>query len=298
MLPARFGPQRRGDSPLLRALRLHQSWYRADVKKLSRWGCTPAPHERELGSILAPQDAQAGHNFESDEAWATYQERRTRGWGIEPIRCLSYMTSSQVLTLNLLGPLLADLNIMERFLKAIGIVSSTARVTRGEIEYAPNRPSAHLNDRTIIDGYVEVRDSRGSSAIAIETKLADSFSARSLGILSRSNYIAANERFLIWGPGSEGWTVEQEQLARVHMLASSVSGSAAKILTIHHPLDSRTPRVSAGYQATLTDPKRAITIPLDDAIEALDQAGISKTTVQRLRLRYLDLTAGLEVPSG
>lgn len=286
-----LGPQRHGDPPLLRRLRLHQSWYRAEVKGLARWGHTSPPRARELGSILAQPDADAGHNFESEAAREAFRERRTQGWGVEPVRCQAYMTSSQALTLNLLGPLIHDPRRMATFLTALGAAPPTATVNQSRIEFASARPIDHLNDRTIMDGYVELSAADGVRGVGIETKLADPFSSRKLGILARPSYLATNERLGLWEPSSNDWDHRIEQLARVHMLASSLSDRAAALLVIHHPLDTRTPEVVEIYRSQLVHPAQAIAVSLADAITALAKAGLTATAVERLRLRYIDFSA-------
>ncbi|WP_374113599.1 hypothetical protein [Microbacterium sp. zg.B48] len=60
-----LGPQNAGDGPLLRRVRRHQSWYRAEVLGLPRWGTTRGRSPRELGSVLSDEDAAAGLNFRS-----------------------------------------------------------------------------------------------------------------------------------------------------------------------------------------------------------------------------------------
>lgn len=287
-----LGPQGLSDPPLLRRIRLHQSWYRAAELGLTRWGKTPPPSSREVGSILAAQDAAAGLNFESSAAREAYHQRRSQGWGVEPVRCESYMTSSQALTINLLGPLLDAPSRTPRFLRNLGVIDAEARTRSLAIERASARPSEHLNDHTIIDGYVEMDTERGSRVVAIETKLADPFSSRWLRIADRPQYKAANERFELWNPSAEAYGDRRiEQLARVHMLASSLGEMAATLLIVHHPIDTKTPLAAELYRSTLNQPSAVLTVTIEDAILALSDAGIPAEVVERLRTRYVDLDA-------
>lgn len=81
-----LGPQNPGDGPLIRRVRLHQSWYRAAVLGLSRWGSTRGRSAKELGSVLTDGDVAAGLNFGSPSAFRLYKTRHSEGWGIDP-RC-------------------------------------------------------------------------------------------------------------------------------------------------------------------------------------------------------------------
>jgi hypothetical protein len=86
------------ESGLPARMRLHQSWYRAAILGLDRWGCTPPPTSRPLGSILTEVDAAAGLAFTSSAAEALYIERRTKGWGVDPLRVQAYLGAADIST--------------------------------------------------------------------------------------------------------------------------------------------------------------------------------------------------------
>jgi hypothetical protein len=105
---AELGPQLPAESGLPARIRFHQSWYRRLILGRAAFGAAPAyAGGRALGSILSAEDADAGLNFVTQSAKSLFTWRRRQGWAVDPVRCTSYLTSSQALTLNLFGPLRA-----------------------------------------------------------------------------------------------------------------------------------------------------------------------------------------------
>lgn len=92
------------DTKFMRRVRVHQAWYRVHVLGLERYGML-AGSGSGCGSVLADPDASEGLNFTTSAALAAYRQRRGHGWGVDPVRCTSYLTSSQTLTFNMLSDL-------------------------------------------------------------------------------------------------------------------------------------------------------------------------------------------------
>lgn len=290
-LVERLGPQRASDSPLLRRVRAHQSWYRLEVLELPDWGKSASPRETALGSVLTVADAFLGHNFVSLQARHAYEQRRLTGWGVDPVRCERYMTSSQALTLNVLGPLLSDSTWSARtFGKVLG--EAIVDVSRSFIEYAPRERLKLIGDRTIADGYFEFQTSGGSLALIVETKFADGFGARNLDVAHSTKYLDINERLKLWDEDSEQFGAGKfDQLARVHTLGSVMSSARTAVLVLHHSEDVRTPQVAARYRETLTDPTLLVVRDLREFLASMSDAASSRPQrklVEALGLRYVD----------
>jgi PD-(D/E)XK nuclease superfamily protein len=286
-----LGPQNSGDGPLLRRVRLHQSWYRAAVLGLPRWGTTRARSPRQLGSVLCDQDAAAGLNFGSPEAFALYRARHAAGWGIDP-RCSAYMTSSQALTINLFGLLSED---GAWFLECLNIWlgrSDLRAITACELEFAPVRRSLHLNDQTRVDTLIVVAGDHGSEVIAVEVKYADRFNSRHVDIAT-APYRELASRSGLWTAPS--WTLANRrvnQLARIHALATSYAlslgiAAPASLLVLTHELDTSAGRLIDDYQRCVNGPlvHRATIRSVCTSVVAAATAR-SRATAQDLHLRY------------
>lgn len=253
-----LGPQNPGDGPLLRRIRLHQSWYRAAVLRRPRWGLTRGRSSRQLGSILCDQDAEAGLNFGSQRALELYRTRHAEGWGIDP-RCSAYMTSSQALTINLISLLSED---EAWFLKCLNLWlgrSDLRGIRACKLEFAPTRRSLHLNDQTRIDTLVVATGDNGTEIIAVEVKYADRFNSRRVDITTPPYRELANRSGLWTVPAQVLTDRGVNQLARVHALATSYALSRgitkpASLLVVAHELDGNAGQVVAEYQDCVHGP--------------------------------------------
>ena len=258
-----LGPQLPGERGLPQRMRLHQSWWRSEVLGLRSWGRLPRGG-RALGSILADEDAAAGHNFLAAEARAVYESRRLEGWGVDPQRCTSNLMSSQTLTFNLLGPISSDPDWGVAVIRALTGVA-VEELVKVAFEYAPARPSQHLDDQTRMDCLVVYRDVRGlHGAMAIETKLSDRFSSRRLPIASNARYIALTRALGIWEDAALSGASAANQLMRCHALAGSIGlrenlSLKPALWLIHHPDDSSADSVVGLYRSTLRAPETFIT---------------------------------------
>jgi hypothetical protein len=291
LMVQRLGPQRPTDPPLLRRVRAHQSWYRSEVLGLSGWGEVPTPRATQLGSILSLKDASEGYNFVSPQARQAYNDRRLTGWGVDPVRCERYMTSSQALTLNILGPLLASPEWTARTL-GLCLEVQIGEVSRSFIEFAPRERLKTIGDRTIADAYVEMNVVGRKLGIVVETKYADGFGARNLDVAHNPKYLALNERFSIWDEVSmEFGAGKFDQLARIHALGSVTVGAAATLLILHHPLDTKTPEIAERYRASLIDPSLLFIEELGAFFAAMREGAREpgqRKLVDELKLRYLE----------
>lgn len=281
-----LGPQRPGDPKLLRRIRAHQSWYRAEILKLRDWGVTPPPHSREYGSILSLEAAARGANFTSTMAAEAYRKRRLTGWGVEPYRCERYLTSSQTMTLNLFAPLAADLKWLDRILDSIGLANIGA-AERLEIEYQPKFLRAGRRDRTLADAFIKTR----SAGIVVETKLADQFSRRWSTVDGSSFYRQVNAEFGIWNALPGGFdTPAKDQLGRLHALGALAATSPPPIVMVHHPLDEAGAAHAERYRELLQEPSLLNIIDLEKLIRTMMDTSRSDTqrrVAEQLQLRYV-----------
>jgi hypothetical protein len=253
-----LGPQNPGDGPLIRRVRLHQSWYRAAVLGLTRWGSTRGRSAKELGSVLTDGAVAAGLNFGSPSAFRLYETRHSEGWGIDP-RCSAYMTSSQAMTINLFGLLGQDDAWLLECLKTWLGRPDLRRVESVELEFAPARRSLHLNDQTRIDVLVVAAGDLGTEVIAVEVKYADRFNSRLVDI-STSPYRELARRAGLWADAAKvlgGRRVNQ--LARVHALAASYSislgvSAPASLLVLSHEMDASAADVVEEYRMLVDGP--------------------------------------------
>ena len=285
----RLGPQLSSDSPLLKRVRFHQSWYRSEILGIADYGATPPPHSRELGSILTRRHGEGGFNFVSESAQLAYQVRRKLGWGVDPVRCQQYMTSSQALTLNVFGSLFGSMAWLQAVLAQVCDLE-TGRVRHAAIEFAPKSPKLHLNDRTLVDAYIELEAVQRSISVVVETKLADRFSARFLDVATNPYYERFNDSFGLWNVDAPGFGSRPiDQLARAHALATSAGKSQAMMLLIHHPLDTQTSMIGELYRKTLRDPDKLLIVDLESFFGTMQLCALDEhqvATVQRLRRRY------------
>jgi hypothetical protein len=292
-----IGPQLSGESGLARRVRFHQSWYRAVVLGLP-FSVTAGHTERSLGSILSESDGTAGHNFLFPEALALYKGRRKAGWGVDPVRCERYLTSSQALTLNLLSLLVLDPEWMCAVIRAAIGRSDLIRVSGVEVEFAPARPSEHLGDKTRVDALVHLDSPTGHEVLIIEVKYADRFNSRSVDVEHNRRYANLAKDSNLWRVDDHNlWTRRVNQLLRCHALGASVLGSQRArssppcLLLIHHPLDVHAVEMASAYQAVVTRPETVQVCNLDRLLATMRDSALTdaqRSACDALRLRYLD----------
>ena len=246
---------------------------------------------------MSLEAADKGLNFVSPAALEAYRDRRVLGWGLDPVRCTRYLTSSQAFTLNLYGPLTSDAPWLARALGMVLGQSLESVVNRAGLEYAPRLPSLHLNDKTRIDMYFELGSHAGPIGLAVETKYGDRFSNRFLDISRRERYSVLNDRWGIWDTSAKEYgTRRVEQLARVHALATSKfrqsHGTNSQLLLIHHSKDEQARIVADSYRATLNDPALLTVTDAESFLQVMNATARDddqRELVRRLKERYTDL---------
>lgn len=291
----RVGPQVAHEPKLLRRLRFHQSWYRSEVLNRPDFGRTPGERGRALGSILSETDALGGLNFTSPSARLLYEARRQLGWGVDPVRCTSYLTSSQALTLNLFGPLALRPEWCRRFLSRVLRREDIEQVENIQVEWAPERPSEFLRDKTRIDVLVTLRSQSAIEVVVIEVKYGDRFDSRRVEI-GGAPYERLSENFELWANTDLlDLQVNCNQLARCDALgmawAASLSEDARPptVLVIHHPLDDRATVAVDKYRRRVANPDRVRALSLHvalDELQALAEGRAQEFAAARVIERY------------
>lgn len=287
-LEAVLGPQRKGEPWLMRRTRFHQSWFRAHVLGLSRWGSTPGASGRPLGSVLHPEDAARGLNFTSVAALSLFEARRLEGWGVDPVRCTNALTSSQALTLNLFGPLVADKQRLAALLATILRRDDLEGVQDVRVEFAPRRRSEFLNDMTRLDVLAYAETANGVLPVVFEVKYADRFNSRKTPT-STPPYEELAEQSGLWHNDNVLLEPRFNQLVRCHALASAVSvadrASALPVLVVVHIAeDTGAAGLVDDYRLQVTDATLVRGVLLSDFVAAMG------SSAEDLRERYCDMS--------
>lgn len=279
------GPQLEGEGPFNRRVRFHQSWYRARRLRLSTYGQTPGPRPKPLGSILSPDDAAAGLNLLDDFTFALYKQRRGEGWGLDPVRCLAYMTSSQAMTLNIVGAFHGDLAWIARTLQEALPRDDILDVESVQLEFGGN--ANPLGDKTMVDILLRIRTTAGNQTIVVESKLADRFNSRHVPFWRNERYGAVMSRHPIW---TENEPALQDrgvnQLFRCHALGIAVAEeheSPAQLILAHHPEDRSAGQALARYRSVLRESSGAEGLTLTRLFAAMELTAPCATTARRAR---------------
>lgn len=296
-----IGPQRKSESLFAARARFHQSWYRYHVLGLERYGRTSSGNKScHLGSILAPEDSRAGKNFISNHCQQLYLERRQKGWGVDPIRCTSYLTSSQAMTINIFGTMMAYPDWMAR-IWTILLSRPVKRIADTQIEYAPKQRVKLLGDRTILDAWVVVETNTGLMPISIEVKYIDRFNSRYIDPTQRLEYLTLADRSNLWDTSNSLFRSRRvNQLLRCHALGAAMAydhGSGQSLplmILIHHPDDPTATDVLSDYRQLLRDELLLLSVPLDTLFRAMRDSASEpeqQRIVSDLSLRYIDCSA-------
>lgn len=268
-----IGPQLPGESGLARRARFHQSWYRARVLKLPGWGRTSSPLARPLGSILTPDHAASGHNFIDATAAEAYRTRRAQGWGVDPVRCTSYMTSSQALTINIFGPLSKNEEWMLRVFGRLLNRSDLLSVEAALLEFAPPKRADYLGDMTRLDLFVQFSTSVGVASVVVETKYVDRFNSRIVEI-DRPRYRALAATTGLWAEPSRALAQRNlNQLVRCHALAASVAmrreGELPCLVVVHRADDAGASQLVGEYSSTMSNSDHLRAVTLEDVVRTM-----------------------------
>lgn len=261
-----------------------------------RWGCTPQPHLREIGSILTEEAGARRLNFTSDEANALYESRRSIGWGIDPVRCLQYLISSQALMINICGPLFSDHSWLIAVLRRILGRSDLLSVETAEIEYAPRARSSYLGDMTHLDALLVVKTESGSEVVVMEFKYADRFNSRVVDISRNLKYQDLAQKTGLWINPSSAFTERKlNQLIRCHALGARIADRdvgqdlTTNLVVVHHALDHQAKEIVDLYRGCVVNPQAVKSTTLDEVLNLMKcHASIAsqRATAEDLLLRY------------
>lgn len=291
-----LGPIPPSDSQFMRRVRIHQAWYRTKVLGVSAYG-TLAVSGQPCASVL-PDAAAAQHlNFVGQDAVDRYLERRRRGWGVDPIRCTKYLTSSQTLTFNMLAQAVARPEECARLFNRLLNRSDLELLESSAFEFAAQGTRYGLGDRTLVDMLLRFRTSNGSlQVVVVETKLADRFSTRRTSATSGALYLALAGRSALWTDFEAAVSDNRtRQLTRCHALAQSVqeheeeSVRHAVLLVLKHPEDRAGGRCVSDYAGYIA-PKAFVVRTWDEYLSCARSAqALEESMTQELNRRYVDL---------
>ena len=302
-VPAReLGPQYADDPAFTATIRLHQSWWRAEVLQVPCGIGPQASSTTRYGNMLEAAEAEAGKNFLSDEIFAVVKARlATRGGTIEPFRLLRNLLTSQAMCFNLFGPLVANAERATRLARALLGADEVARVVRVAIEWAPEPPSEYLGDRTAFDAVIDYLRPNGELVLlGVETKLTDSFSQQEYD----------GDRYRRW-MGSAGSPFRTEaasvlatsrfnQIWRNHLLAIAIRDharsryDAVRSVVIHHPTDASAREVLQSYRQHLVSQDSTFGVwTLDQVVRAFATASVGTESIwlADFERRYVDVRA-------
>ena len=283
----------------MRRVRFHQAWYRTEVMRLMDFGRLFGSGEL-CGTVLTDLDAVRMMNFIGGDAARHYQFRRTQGWGVDPVRCTKYMTSSQTLTFNMLGQAVTRPTQCAELFNALLGRDDLSTLERYDFEFSPAGTQYSLGDRTLIDLLLrfQTRDN-DVQVVGVETKLADRFSTRGTAAMGGEHYRRIQESFVVWRNMTEALAHNQtRQLVRCHALAHSVQLHESPVrrtvpmLTLLHPNDHVGHAAASAYQACVVDPKNSPVVKWDAFLGKASGVGaISDVIVKQLYERYVDLSS-------
>lgn len=288
----------RSDNKFMRRVRVHQAWYRARVLGLDRFG-TLADSGQACGSILADSDADRWLNFLGSAAVETYAARRGFGWGVDPIRCTKYLTSSQTLTFNMLSDIVLQPHAAAALFGGLLGRADLVTLESAEFEFSGVGTDYWLGDRTFVDLLLRFRRSDGGlQVLAVETKLADRFSTRRTLAMGGPSYQRLEDGIAIWRDLAA--SVESNftrQLTRCHALAQSVqivdggrNDESAVLLVLLHPQDRGGLGQAMKYVEGLEDGDAVVATWELFLTAAQDCGALARDLVDALLARYVDLS--------
>jgi len=300
-----LGPQHSGDSPFAKRMRLHQSWYRANVLRVPYGTGPKSTSTSPYGNMLTHADADNGRNFLTREIAQVAHDRIAQGGGmVEEFRLFHNMLSSQPMCFNLFGPLVSDRTLACRLLSPL-VPEDVSEVTRVAIEWAPEPSDAYLGDRTAFDAFIEYRATDGRlCALGIETKLTEPFSQKKYDGECYRRWMRVSDA--PWRPevSARVQAISHNQLWRDHLLAIAMRHQPnpryanTHFMLIRHPEDQECDRALRGYRELLRDGDDSlIDMPLDRLTDTWTEAiaaGPQRDWIHDFRVRYLELKGSLK----
>lgn len=292
-----LGPLLPGERGFARRVRFHQSWLRLNVMGVESYGILESRSPKPLGSVLPEREAKEGRNFVGNLAHVEYLARRKQGWGVDPVRCLQYLTSSQTLTINLLASLKANPTWLLACFSELLHRDDLLKVRACAIEYAPASPAALLGDRTRVDTLIEFETEAGLLAVVVEVKYTDRMNSRKIAIHRNQRYIELGESTSLW-TDAEGVlnSATMNQLARCHALGvayarqqSQGSKYECALVVVHHAADLAATSILDEYGESLADPSGLAGFQLSDFVSAMASTAPDAAALKicdELRVRY------------
>ena len=298
-----IGPLPRSDSKFMRRIRIHQAWYRSSVLGMSSYGRL-AGSNRPCGSVLSADAAERYMNFHSAEAIRRYELRRQQGWGVDPVRCKQYLTSSQTLTFNMLAPALVHPTTCATLFNKLLGRSDLVNLESSNFEFCSVGTPYSIGDRTLVDLLMRFKTQDGSlQVVAVETKLADRFSTRRTAGMSGVGYRDLASTRNVWISLSDALADNRtRQLTRCHAIAEAVqhhddhtSSRPALLLVLTHSQDHAANVSIAGYRRSLVEGHSVINQTWDRYLAiALETGALDCESTRTLNLRYADLAPSEE----
>lgn len=292
-----LGPLPNSDPRFMRRIRVHQAWYRVCVLGLAEFG-NLAVSGAPCGSVLPDLAAQAFRNFHGANAIYRYLDRRRKGWGVDPVRCTKYLTSSQTLTFNMLAEVVSRPWQCAALFNQLMDRKDLAWMEEAEFEFAAQGSEYSLGDNTLLDVMLRFRTvGGGMQVVAVETKLADRFCVRRTSAMTGERYRGLAGRSELWSDlGSAFASNKARQLARCHALAESIqaidapSGGHAALLVMTHPEDDGAGSNVSDYKSHLADPDSVTHRSWSDYLRVASATGaLGASLVHELSRRYVDL---------
>ena len=291
-----LGPFPSSDTRFMRRVRVHQAWYRVCVLGVSSFG-NLAVSGAPCGSVLPDDAAERFLNFHGNAAIYRYLDRRTKGWGVDPIRCTKYLTSSQTMSFNMLARTVAlPRECATAFNNMLGR-TDFEWLESSDFEFAAQGSKYSLGDKTLLDILLRFRTTVGSTqVVAVETKLADRFSTRRTNGMSGDGYRQLAAQSDTWHSLSAALANNRtRQLARCHSLAQSIqaiddgSVDQSALIVLTHPDDEAARRSVAAYMMQVTNGTVVHRTWSEFLVSANAAGALGRSDTDELSRRYVDL---------
>lgn len=264
---------------------------------LDRYGSLAAS-QQPCGSVLVDEDAARWLNFVGPTAADTYLRRRGMGWGVDPVRCTKYLTSSQTLTFNMFSEVVQRPKAAARLIGTLLGRTDLIRLESAQFEFTGVGTPYWLGERTYVDLLLRfVRADGGLQVVAIETKLADRFSTRRTQAMGGSRYRWLARHRPIWRDLDASLESNvTRQMTRCHALAQSVQAvdtgrpeEGAALLTLLHPEDVAGLDQAQTYLDGLATADGAIATWATFLHTAPRATAMDEEVASALTLRYIDM---------
>lgn len=287
-----------GSDPVRRRrYRRLQSWYR-ETQLAAPYGTL---RSRPVGSHLAADavERQPDLNFLWPAAAKHVDERgeivAAEGGTMEMGRLRHNLLSSMPLCFNLFGALGTHPAFVEIIRRCFA--PDADRVIEVVCEFAPQPPSAFLDDRTAFDAFIRYRRSDGSKGfVAVETKYTEPFSPQEYRTDRYDHITATSGWFIAPDSGERLARKATNQLWRNVMLAAALeqdgrAGTGA-VAVVGTSDDTHAESAVAGVRSELSNPEEHLRlVTLEQVVAAARATGDPdiRAWADRFERRYVDL---------